>query len=191
MKTNFHQRRKGELAKEILIAISVGIIIPAAFVLPNLPLILKPLLRVLSKKHKTRTNSLCKSISRLKKNRLVEIKEKDNQQILVLTEKGKRRILQYDLENITIKKPKKWDSLWHVVIFDIPENQKQGREALRNRLKAMGFYQLQKSCFIHPYECKNEIAFVSEIFQIAPHVNLLIVKHFEGVEELKQYFALN
>jgi len=42
---------------------------------------------------------------------------------------GKKRILRYDLDNMKIKKPLKWDGYWRIVVFDIPEDEKR-REAL-------------------------------------------------------------
>src|SRR3989344_4593151 len=59
-----------------------------------------------------------------------------------------------------IKKPARWDKLWRLVIFDIPEEERTGRMALAAKLKELGFYPLQKSVFIHPYECKDEIDFI-------------------------------
>ena len=61
-------------------------------------------------------------------------------------------------------------------MFDIPESEKFAREALREKLKNLGFAQFQKSIWIYPYPCENEIDFVTEFFSIAKHVNLITVK---------------
>jgi hypothetical protein len=141
--------QKGELAKEILLMIAVGLAIPAAILMPSIPIALKPLLRALTKRFKLKKSAqFVRSVTYLKRRRLVSIAEKDGQQILTLSEDGKKRLLQYDLDNIAIKKPRKWDGYWRLVLFDIPEKQKIGREALRGKLNQLGFYQLQKSCFI-------------------------------------------
>jgi len=182
---------KGELAKEILLMIAAGLAIPAAFLMPNIPIALKPLLWALTKRCGLRKSGhFVRSITYLKGRRLVSIAEKNGQQILTLSEDGKRRLLQYDLENIVIKKPRKWDGYWRLVLFDIPEKQKIGREALRGKLKQLGFYQLQKSCFIHPFDCKSEIDFISEIFEVSPYVNFILAKEIEGASHLVRYFNL-
>jgi DNA-binding transcriptional regulator PaaX len=182
---------RGELGKEILLMIAAGMAIPATFLMPSIPIALKPLLRALTKKCGLRKSEhFARSITYLKRRRLVSIATKDEHEILTLTEKGKKTVLQFDLDKIIIKKPRKWDGYWRLVLFDIPEKHKLGREALRTKLKQLGFYQLQKSCFIHPFDCRSEITFISEIFEVAPYVNFILVKDLEGAGELQKYFDL-
>ena len=188
---DFKGYRRGELAKEILLMIAAGVAIPAAFVMPNIPIALKPLLKPMMKRCGLRkSESFIRSVTYLKRNRLVSIAEKDSQQILTLSENGKKRVLLFDLHRMTIKKQKRWDGYWRIVIFDIPEGRKQGREALRSKLKQLGFYQLQKSCFIYPYECKSEIDFISEMFEVSPYVNFIVAKEIEGAPFLQKFFGL-
>jgi len=171
--------------------IAAGLAIPAALLMPNIPIALKPLLRALTKRcGLSKSEHFVRSITYLKGRRLVSIAEKDGQQILTLSEDGKKRLLQFDLGKIAIKKPRKWDGYWRLVLFDIPEKEKIGREALRSKLKQLGFYQLQKSCFIHPFDCKSEIDFISEIFEVSPYVNFILAKEIEGATQLLKYFGL-
>src|SRR3990167_2211250 len=64
----------------------------------------------------------------------------------------------------------KWDKKWRVVIFDIPEKSRMARDALRRKLKELEFRELQKSVFVHPYECKKEIDFIIEFFNLRHYV---------------------
>ncbi len=186
---NLHGR--GELAKEILLVMAAGVAIPAAFLMPGIPKGLRPLLKLLSKRCRAkRSEGFIKSLSYLQKNRLVSIAEKDGQQILTLSEDGKKRVLNFNLEQMTIKKPQKWDGYWRIVIFDIPERKKSGREALRSKLKQLGFYQLQKSCFIHPFDCKSEVDYISELFEVSPYMNFIVAKEIEGARLLQKFFGL-
>lgn len=109
---------------------------------------------------------------------------------LTLTDAGKKKILQYDPNSIKIKKPMRWDGFWRVVIFDIPEYKKKARDALANRLKYLGFYPIQKSVFIYPYECKDEIDFITEIFDLRPHVRFILAKEIDVDLDLKSRFKL-
>lgn len=189
--SDFQPYGKGELAKEILLMIAAGVIIPAAFVMPGAPIALRPLLKLLSKKcGAKRTEGFIKSLGYLKRDRLVSIVEKDGQQVLTLSEDGKKRVLRFNLHEMAIKKPKRWDGYWRIVIFDIPERRKQGREALRSKLKQLGFCQLQKSCFIYPFDCKSEIDFISELFEVSPYVNFIVATEIEGAPLLKKSFRL-
>lgn len=122
---------------------------------------------------------------------MIDFKEnKDNTVLTVLTDKGKKRILKYNLDEIEIKKPLRWDKLWRLVVFDIPEDKNLGRKALAAKLKELGFYPMQKSVYIHPYECKDEINFIAEIFELAPYVRFLRVKDIDIELDLKERFHL-
>ncbi|OGY61043.1 MAG: hypothetical protein A3I33_01330 [Candidatus Colwellbacteria bacterium RIFCSPLOWO2_02_FULL_45_11] len=119
---------------------------------------------------------LSRALYGLKKRRMIKIRKIGDKTIIELTEKGKRRKLKYDVEHIKIPKQDKWDGKWRMIMFDIPESEKFAREALREKLKNLGFAQFQKSIWIYPYPCENEIDFVTEFFSIAKHVNLITVK---------------
>ncbi len=108
---------------------------------------------------------------------------------LTLTEKGKQKALRYNLEKIEIPK-QKWDGRWRIVVFDIPESRRDARDAFRALLKKMGFYELQKSVFIHPYECKNEIDFLIEFYNIRPYVRFITVEDIDNQLHLKRHFGL-
>jgi DNA-binding transcriptional regulator PaaX len=182
--------RRGELAKEILLIIAAGVIIPASLAIPNLPVALNPLLKFLSKRTKAKEQSFIKSVIFLKRERLVSIKEKNGEQIMVLSEDGKKKVLKFRVNEMTIKKPPFWDGDWRIVIFDIPERKRLGRDILRAALMRLGFYQLQKSCFIYPYHCKDEIDFITEIYGISRYTNYILARDIEGKDKLKKFFDL-
>ncbi|OGK29397.1 CRISPR-associated endonuclease Cas2, partial [Candidatus Roizmanbacteria bacterium RIFCSPHIGHO2_12_41_18] len=109
---------------------------------------------------------------------------------IVLTKDGETKAIRFKIDEIKIKKPAKWDGEWRVVIFDIPEKFKKAREALRNKLKDLGFVKLQESVFIFPYECEDEINFITEVFLIRPFVKFMRVKSFTNEEKLRINFGL-
>ena len=112
---------------------------------------------------KINNRSLHAAIKKLYQSKIVTYKEnKDKTITLVLTENGKEKTLIYDLDSIKLQQQDKWDGLWRIVIFDVPERFKKGRNALSSKLKQLGLYPLQKSVFIYPYECKDEIDFIVE-----------------------------
>lgn len=181
---------KGQLALKILYFISVGAAIPAVLVAPNIAKVLFPFLREFAKKLESRPDVLKKSLTKLKKDRFLRIEKRGKDYVLVLTEKGRKRVLRGKIEAVQIPKPKNWDGKWRVVLFDIPEQYKKGREALRWKLKELGFYHLQKSCFVHPFECSDEIDFISEFFGVSEHINYVVAESLDGEEELKKFFGL-
>lgn len=178
--------KRGELTKQILLALSAGLVITTVMILPGSAVMLKPLI----KKFKTKKQSFVKSLKAMKRDRLIDFKEKGKFSQIVIIEKGKKKLLRYSLDDLKIEIPKRWDGIWRVVIFDIPEDEKIARNALRLKLKELGFYQLQKSVFIYPYPCLGEIQFIEEIFKVGPYINFIEAKKIEGDEWLKSKFDL-
>ncbi|MEK7062567.1 MAG: CRISPR-associated endonuclease Cas2 [Patescibacteria group bacterium] len=132
-----------------------------------------------------------KAISSLYHSKLIKSKENpDGSLTMVLTDKGKQKAITFNIDNMEIKKPKKWDKKWRLVLFDIPEKQKPAREALRDALKRLGFHEYQKSVFIHPYECKKEIDFVIEYFNIRKYVRTITADTLDNDIHLRKKFGL-
>jgi len=138
-----------------------------------------------------KTERLYRIVHEFYNDRLVDYKEdKDGFVKIVLTKEGQKKALKFKLDEMEIKKPAKWDGEWRVVIFDIPEKLKKAREALRIKLKELGFLELQKSVFVLPYECEDEINFIMEVFLIRPFVRFVRAKSFTNEEQLKIKFGL-
>ena len=89
-----------------------------------------------------------------------------------------------------IKKPEKWDRKWRMVIFDVPNKYKTARDALRKKLKEMGFYQLQKSVWVYPYPCFDEILFIGKFFNAERFIELLTVEEMINDDKLLRCFRL-
>jgi CRISPR-associated endonuclease Cas2 len=134
---------------------------------------------------------LLRIVKEFYENRLIDYKEREDGSIyVVLTKDGQKKALEYQFDELKIKKPEKWDKKWRIVIFDIPEKKKKAREALRDKLKNLGFKELQKSVFVHPYECEDEIDFITEVFEIRSYVRFLRVEAFTNDEQFKLKFKL-
>ena len=118
------------------------------------------------------------------------IQEKEDKIKIELTNKGKKRIREFSIDALTIPKPKKWDKKWRIVIFDIPNRFNKARAALRGKLKELGFYQLQKSVWIYPYHCTDEILFVANIFNVEPFIEILTIEELLHENKIKKFFRL-
>ena len=140
---------------------------------------------------KINRRSLFNAIRQLYQSKMIGYRENPEGTVRVeLLENGRKRALQYDLNKIKIQKPAKWDGLWRVVIFDIPESKKKHRDAFSSRLRVMGMHPLQRSVFIHPTNCKNEIDFVAELYDLKPFVRFAVVKEIDIEPHLKEIFKL-
>lgn len=121
---------------------------------------------------------------------LKEVENKDGTISMVLSEKGKRAAEIYNIDNLKINKPKKWDGNWRVVIFDIPEKIKQVREALRMHLRHLGFHELQKSVFVCPFPCADEINQIINFYDVSKYVRVLMAHSIDNESELKEKFRI-
>lgn len=123
--------------------------------------------------------------------RIIDYKEDNNGNVkIVLTKEGQKRALQFKLDEMEVKKPAQWDKKWRIVIFDIPEKKKKAREALRKKLKELGFKELQKSVFVYPFECEDEIDFITEVFQIRPYVRFIKAVSITNEEQIRLKFNI-
>lgn len=136
-----------------------------------------------------KTESLRRAIQELYQNKMISIKESsDGIVTLKLSDQGRKKVLEYNLEEIKITKPSKWDGKWRMVLFDIPSSKKKIREAFRRHLGRIGLYQYQKSVFIHPYECDNEIDFLIEFYGIRKYVRKLVVSAADDDLNMRSIF---
>ena len=139
---------------------------------------------------KINQENLKKEIRNLYRSKLIEVKENvDGGLTYILTDKGKVKALTYRFQEMKIKK-NQWDNKWRVVIFDIPEKLKTSRNALREKLKELGFYELQKSVFVFPYECKDEIDFIVEFFNLRKYVRYGVFDFVDNDLDLRNLFYL-
>jgi hypothetical protein len=131
------------------------------------------------------------ALATLKRKKLIKItKEKDGKFSVKLTNQGRKRLVKMSLESVSIKKPKKWDGKWRIVFFDIPVEFDAARGALRYKMKEMGFKQFQKSVWIIPFECEDEILFISEIFGVEKYVEIITTEKILHEESIKKAFKI-
>ena len=178
--------KKGELTTCILKTLALGGMILVCVALPGMAQVLA----MFQPKNQRDRDRLRRSFNGLEKQKYIKIYQRKGMDVVEVTKEGKKKILEYKLNELKIKPNKFWDKKWRIVMFDIPERKRRARNALSRTLKEIGLIQLQKSVFIGPYECRNEIDFVSHYFHVRDHVNYLEVIQVEYDARLKQHFNL-
>lgn len=153
--------------------------------------LVKDLIRSYFKKQRFRRSLFLQDLQRLQKRKLISYKELLNSKVeITITKNGQKKVLAFKLDDLKLFKPEKWDKLWRLVMFDIPHSNKKARDALRRKLKDLKFYPLQKSVFLTPYPCEDEIDFIGSIFNVRKHILILYVSSFENEAKIKNYFNL-
>src|SRR3989338_8247354 len=106
-------------------------------------------------------------IRKLYQSKLVKKKENlDGSITMVLTDKGKLKALTYKFDEMQIEK-KDWDGKWRLLIFDIPEKIRQGRNSL-----------------------KDEIDFIIEFYRLRKYARFAVLESIDNEKHLKQIFSL-
>lgn len=170
----------------VLKAIAVGGVLVGSAAMPTLPMAAAAVVKIWKDVNK---KDLGRIIKRLEKQEMISIREKASQVAIEITEKGKRRLLEYDFENIKLK-AKRRDSKWRLIIFDIPEDKKSARDVFRRKLLQMGIIRLQDSVFACAFPCKNEVDFLCHFLEISDFVTLVSIGEVERGEKLiwKKYY---
>jgi len=184
----YFKKPRSAIVKDILQCLAVGgLIIIAA----NSPYFVHHLMASRRKFQRYKRKKFSDTFSRLKREGLVEVRMRGGQVYISLTKKGKAKAGWMQIDSLRIKKPKKWDGKWWLVIFDISQLKKQHREAFRGKLKGLGFYPLQKSVWAYPFPCQVEIELLRDFFGLSKkEVQLVLTEKIEEDKELRRHFKL-
>jgi hypothetical protein len=132
-----------------------------------------------------------KDLKNLQSRELIDYRDLGNDEVkITLTKQGADKILEYKFDDIKLKTTGRWDRKWRLIMFDIPHEYRRARDAFRAKLLKLNFYPIQKSVYITPYPCEEEIDFIATIFNVRKYVLILYVKSFEGEEKLRHHFGI-
>jgi len=107
-----------------------------------------------------------------------------------LTAKGHAALRRIEARDFKLRRPKRWDGKWRVLIFDIPEYRKGLRDKVRRTLRSIGFVRIQDSVWAYPYDCEDLTALLKADFKIGKDILYMIVEEMEGAWRLKKHFGL-
>jgi DNA-binding transcriptional regulator PaaX len=189
MKYKYYFRKpKSEIVKDILIWLLLG----GVFVVASTsPYFAQNIIKSFRRMKKYPRKKLRDTFYNLKKQNVINFYYKGNQLYMSLTEKGKKLAGWLQIDALRIKKPKRWDGKWRIVMFDIAQLKKLYREVLRGKLKELGFQLFQKSVWIIPYDCKDEIDLLKTFFGLTnKEIKLIIAEDIDNDSEWKNKFRL-
>lgn len=185
----YFRQPKSEIVKDVLRWLATAGLVYIAAGSPYFVLQLQKSIKNWRKYNKKRFYNV---FYRLRKNGYIEVQRKNNQIYIRLTDEGKKKAGRFQIDALEIKRPKKWDGRWRVVIFDIAQLKKFYREAFRGKLKDLGFYPLQKSVWVHAFDCRDEIQVLKEFFSLTENeIRLIMAEDIGKVDFLKKFFKLD
>ena len=184
----YFRKPRSEIVKDILYWLMVA---GAVYIAAGSPSFARNILKAHKKWKNYPHKKIYDTFYKLRKQGLIEIANDGSQIHIKLTDEGKKKAGYFQINDLAIKKPKVWDRKWRIVIFDIAELRKLHRECFRGKIKELGFRQLQKSVWIHPFDCKAEIELLREFFGLSQQdLRIIVTEDLEGDEEIREYFKL-
>ena len=185
----YFRKPKSELAKDILFWIAVtGMVVIAA----TSPYFIQNILRAKNQWKKYNKKKIYDMFTYLKKREFISIEKNNKQLYISLTEEGKKKAGMFQIDSLQISTPKRWDRQWRILIFDVIEMKKAHREALRGKLKQLDFYPLQKSVWVHPFDCRAEIDILRDFFGLSKQeMCLIIARDIEDDHRVREHFKLS
>ncbi len=128
--------------------------------------------------------------SYLRRKKFVTVLRREGGWNLRITDRGIERLLALAYHSLRIKKISPWDKTWRLVIFDIPNDNRWARDCFRRKLKSMRFHRLQKSVFVSPYPCEQEVKFLGRLFDVSRCIRIVETKALENDFEVRKFFNL-
>ncbi|MDP2927092.1 MAG: hypothetical protein Q8N65_03100 [bacterium] len=185
----YFKKPRSEIVKDVLYWLMVA---GAVYIAASSPSFARNIIRDHRRWKKYSRKRLYDTFYNLRKSGLLEIRREGKQIYISLTKEGKKKAGYLQINDLKIKTPQSWDRKWRLVVFDIIELRKTHREAFRGKLKELGFCLLQKSVWIHPFDCEAEIELLRSFFGLREEDLRLIVAEKIGEDaSIKEKYHLN
>jgi len=184
----YFKKPRSEIVKDFLSWLAIAGLI---YIASSSPYFIRNLIKAYQERKKYPKKKIADTFYNLRRQGLIEIRKKNHQIYIHLTEKGKIKANWMQIDSLRINRPRKWDKKWRLVIFDIAQLKKLYREALRGKLKELGFFPFQKSVWIHAFDCRAEIELLKEFFGLSDkEIRLIISDDIGDDKKLKKFFKI-
>lgn len=131
-----------------------------------------------------------RAVRRLRARNMVATRTGRRGDLLVLTKYGRERVAQHLIAALPKIKGDRWDGLWRLVAFDIPETHMRRREGFRRALNRLGLVYVQRSLWVSPFPCEREISLLARFFKVESWVRVALTKKLEPDRDLRKQFDL-
>jgi DNA-binding transcriptional regulator PaaX len=178
--------RRGELARDVLRVAAAGLVVGSAIVAPNMPQIID----YFDPRGVAERRRIWRAIKYLEERNSIEIRRAGGHEKVFLTKRGKVQLDEESVWDLEIRKPWRWDHKWRLVMFDFPARFERVRRPFRDKLTDFGLVSYQKSIFIYPYECQEEILTLAEFYGVRDYVRYIVAEEISNMREIAKRFDL-
>lgn len=178
------KRKKENLQKAILATVATAGVISLGAIGPNVVQLLRYTKRSRYLQYRTKN-----AIGRLAQKGLISFSNRDGDKYAELTPKGEQT-LALEEERLKLAKHRKWDGQWRMVAFDIPESKRVKRDMFRSAVLDIGFYRLQNSVWVYPYDCEDFIALLRAELKTGAGIVYAVAREIENDGAIRKHFSL-
>ncbi|MEK7624015.1 MAG: hypothetical protein AAB408_05135 [Patescibacteria group bacterium] len=183
--------KKGEIARQILAGIGLvglGVVMVGA---PNALQVIPQIMKLKKWGQKISNKSAAKSLENLKRRGLITLVKSRSGYYLKLTPTGQIELLAYETKKKVLQTPKRWDKKWRLLIFDIEERHRLQRDQVRHTLIELGFYRLQDSVWVYPYDCEIVLELLRTKYHVRHEALFVRADYLSNDFWLRQHFSLS
>ena len=176
----------------VLAVIAAAGIVTLSAITPNIFTALNQLYKTgkkINKKQKERIVS--QTLHYLKKSGKISMARNTADIAITITQLGEKQLQETVFESLQIKRPRHWNGHWWQAAADIPtKTHRAAADALRYKLKIMGFFPLQKTLWYYPFDPRKELQFVIDRYDVNKFVTVMEILRMDTADEtiLKEHF---
>jgi DNA-binding transcriptional regulator PaaX len=178
--------RRGELVRDILRLVGAGLAGTAVLVAPNTA----QLIEYFVPNSPRERNRIWKAIKYLEQKNRIVLEEKGAHTYVTITAQGRLRLNEDTIWELTIDTPRRWDHKWHIVMFDLPAQYEKKRQSFRLKLEDMGLRQYQRSVYIYPHDCHEEVLTVAKWYGVERFIRYIVATEINDMRDFVHAFGL-
>ena len=111
-------------------------------------------------------------LSRMTRKGWLQARRVGKKSYYALTDRGRRLLEAGEARIYHPPTGERWDGLWYLVAYSIPEARRALRDRLRVRLQWLGFGQLGNGLWLSPYHLRGEVEELARALGIAEHLEI-------------------
>lgn len=119
----------------------------------------------------------------------IEDAHAQGKKFLRLTKKGKLQLFYQRMQDCEPPSKSVWNGKWWCALFDIPEEGRRERDAIRKALTQAGFYRLQKSVYFFPSEIPEAISAYLKEAELLSYIRFVRVDRMDADERMYKHFS--
>ena len=184
-KRNKGRMRRTKINKAVIAVVAAAGLVAVAAVAPNAVALFAKIGTLSQQRRQART-----ALGRMIQKGYLSVEERGGEKCVRLTEKGERFAALMNDGALAPRKPTRWDGKWRIVMYDLREPAKTLRARMRELLLGFGFYPLQKSVWVYPYDSEDFIGILKHELRLGGNVIYVIADEIESDESLRRHFGL-